>query len=47
MLFELIQGQEHIQSETLKPALIIRGSTARARIKAPRKEVMLLEKMSM
>jgi DNA-binding LacI/PurR family transcriptional regulator len=47
MLFELIQGQEHIQSETLKPALVIRGSTARARIRAPRKEAMLSRKLSM
>jgi len=47
MLFELIHGQEHIQSETLKPALVIRGSTARARIRAPRKEAMLSEKLSM
>jgi len=37
MLFELIQGQEYIQSETLEPALIIRCSTARAQDQSTKK----------
>jgi LacI family repressor for deo operon, udp, cdd, tsx, nupC, and nupG len=30
MLFDLIQGKENIQSETLEPELLVRGSTAHA-----------------
>ncbi len=45
MLFELIQGQEDIQSETLEPALIVRGSTARAQDQSTKKGGGAIEKV--